>query len=227
MAQDSQGTRAQDPQTGPVGTGPYEVQPGDCIDSIATAHGFFWQTVWDDPANKELRAVRKDPNVLLPGDRVTIPPLRKKTIACGTGSRHRFRRNGVPARLRFRLSTADGEPRKNVEYSIDIDGRVCSGRTDNEGAVTIGIPPTAKAGRLTILGGSRPEVYVLRLGGLDRITEISGVRGRLTNLGYDCGEDDEAQTRRAISRFQRANGLEVTGTWDRTTQQKLQDLNGC
>jgi hypothetical protein len=226
MANESQPKPAQDPQTGPVGIGPYEVLSGDCIDSIATVHGFFWWTIWNDPANRELRTIRKDPNVLLPGDRVTIPPLRTKTVACSTGKRHQFKRMGVPARLRFRLSTADGRPRIGLEYTIAIDGRVRTGMTDNEGAVTIDIAPTAKTGRLTILGGHRPEEYVIKLGALDPITEISGIRGRLRNLGYECGED-EAQTRNAISCFQQANGLEATGTWDQETQQKLQELHGC
>ena len=43
----------------------YTVKQGDCISSIADQMGFFWDTVWNDPNNEQLRNRRKNPNAHL------------------------------------------------------------------------------------------------------------------------------------------------------------------
>lgn len=88
---------------GPVGNGNYEVQPGDCIESIAFNHGLFWETIWNHPNNQPLRAARDSPNVLLPGDKVFVPEIRTKEEPGATEQLHRFRRCGVPGILRLRI----------------------------------------------------------------------------------------------------------------------------
>src|SRR2546422_4811278 len=142
----------------------HKVEQGDCLSSIAFQYGFFPATVWDDPANAKLKALRKDPNVLLPGDIVIVPDKRPKRMSVATNQVHPFRRKGVPERLRLQLLVA-GKPRANEPYKLDIDGSVISGTTDGDGMVVEWIPPDAKHCRLILEDGA--EEYDLDLAHLD------------------------------------------------------------
>jgi len=216
---------------GPVGQGDYIVCPGDCMASIAAAHGFFWETLWNNSDNAVLKRARKDPNVLLPRDRVTIPALRVKTEQGATEQRHRFRRKGVPEKLRITLLDEDGEPRANVSYILTIDGENRRGTTDGDGRLQEPIAPTARRGQLILLDeqGNPTEEHPLDLGLLDPIETVSGVQMRLSNLGFECGHPDgqmNHRTREALKSFQVKQELEATGDLNDTTRQKLHDVYG-
>jgi hypothetical protein len=210
----------------PVGRGDYIVQPGDCMESIAAAHGLFWQTLWDHPDNADLKRARGDPNVLLAGDRVTIPEKRPKEYSGATEQRHKFRRKGVPGRLQLTLMKGD-RPRANEAYTLEIGGKLLSGTTDGGGKLDVHIPPGAQVGRLTI-GESRDQ-YVLNLGHIDPVDSVAGVQGRLKNLGLYSGPVDgkmSAATGAAITAFQARNDLSVTGEMDQATRDKLKQAHG-
>jgi peptidoglycan hydrolase-like protein with peptidoglycan-binding domain len=69
----------------------------------------------------------------------------------------------------------------------------------------------------------------LQLGSLNPISEVSGLKARLANLGYYRGPIDEnldPDTQRAISAFQAKQGLPVTGVADNATQAQLQKNHG-
>jgi Putative peptidoglycan binding domain/LysM domain len=205
----------------------YVVKPGDCISSVAEAHGLFWETVWNDPGNAELRRRRKDPNVLQPGDRLTIPERRSKQVEAATEQRHRFQRKGVPAKLSLKIMD-NGQPRAGERYVLSIDGAVSEGTLDENGGLEVRIPPLAREGRLLV--GDEMEEYRLSLGHLDPIDAVSGVQARLTSLGYDCGGADGElgpQTRDALRRFQRDEGLDATGEPDGATRDALLARYGC
>lgn len=234
------------PPAGPVGQGDYVVAEGDCMDSIAASHGFFWRTLWDLPENAELKQVRGNPHILLPGDRVTIPAPRPKQETGSVGGRHRFKRRGEIGMLRFQLmdpaaavsggtgaaasAPAAPSPRANVPYVLEIDGVLTDGTTDGDGRIECRIPPGARRGRLVVRPGtSRQESFTLRLGDMDPVDQIAGVRKRLENLGYRCGRSDEMtpELRAALREFQERNGLEVSGEIEQAFRDKLVELHGC
>jgi hypothetical protein len=205
----------------------YRVKQGDCIDSIAVAHGFRWETLWNQAENTALKQHRKDPFVLKPGDEVFVPELRLKMEQGQTETRHRFRRKGVPSLFRIQVCVAD-EPLAAQPYQAKIDGVWYQGTTDAQGWVEIKLPPDAKEGELTVGEGESVEYIELRLGCLDPINEISGVQQRLENIGFQVGEEGEfdEETQAAVAEFQQMMQLEPSGELTDETRQKLLEYHG-
>lgn len=211
--------------TGPVGKGEYVVKDGDSIESIAFDKGYFWETLWNHPDNAELKEIRKDRNILLPGDRVTLPAKTAKQEPAQTEMRHRFVRRGVPAYCALQLFQ-DGEPRANQEYTLTVGEEVFTGVTDAEGKLKHPISPGATTGTL-VIGPDRQE-FPLRFGKLDPITELSGIQKRLNNLGFPCGAPSgqlDDRTRAAIRAFQERMNLPPTGEPDSATVDRLRELH--
>jgi hypothetical protein len=198
----------------------YTVQQGDCLTSIADRCGLLWTTLWQHPNNNQLRQLRKDPNVLYPGDQLFVPELETKQVERPTDQHHAFVKKGDPAKLKIRLLDQD-QPRAGIAYQLEIDGALKSGVTDAQGYVQQPLPPGAQRGKLTVGAGSTKDVYQIQFGALDPHDTDSGVRGRLINLGF--GSDD---IKEAIQAFQQKEGIPVTGTADATTQSRLKERYG-
>jgi N-acetylmuramoyl-L-alanine amidase len=195
----------------PVGSGAYVVRDGDCMSSIASATGHFWETLWNLRENTELRNARQDPNVLLPGDRVFIPQLREKQETCASGRVHRFRRRGVPERLRFRILRY-GEPRRKEPFVLLIrtegSDQTIEGTTDNDGLLDVFVPPGATEATLVFWD----ETIELKIGHLNPANSVQGVAARLRNLGFLLeAEPTDASVEEAIRAFQRSRRLRATG----------------
>jgi hypothetical protein len=220
----------------------YEVEQGDCMSSIAYEHGFFWKTLWNLPENAALKTKRKNPNVLMTGDIVHIPDLTVRQEPGATEMTHKFILKGVPEVLRMKLHDANHKPRPNLDYIIVIEGHSRRGKTDANGELTESIPPNARTGKLSfpalgsvdktgkpIPGRPKKTVMKLQLGDLDPISEVSGLKARLANLGCYRGPIDgnlDDDTKQAISAFQRKKGLPVTGVADDATKALLQKIHG-
>lgn len=199
----------------------HTVKQGECLSSIADQHGRFWQQLWDHADNARLKDLRKDPNVLHPGDVVVIPDLALREEDCATTKKHRFRRKGVPAKLKIRV-LRDDKPRAKLPYTLDIDGALTRAKTDSDGFVIQDIPPGAKHARLTVGEGADAESYDLNLGTLDPIDTDEGLLGRLECLGFDVSEGLAP----ALGAFQSREGLNPTGTADDQTRNRLKERFG-
>ena len=162
------------------------VKAGDCISSIAFHYGFSNDKIWEYSENAELKKLRKDPDVLLPGDEVYIPEKEPGEYDIQTEKTHRFIRRSVPAKFSLRLLDEEERPRKNLQYRLEIDGKLKKGTTDAKGILNEFIPPDTKKGLLYVSDSDddEDEKYELDFGGIDPVSEISGVKQRLENLSF-------------------------------------------
>ena len=199
---------------------------GESAISLAEHYGLFAATIWDDPANAELKKKRRDMNVLLPGDELTIPDKTVKNVPCATGARHVFRRRGVPAVFRLQLFELVAA-RANQEYTLTVDSSLeLKGQTDEQGVLEQYVPTGAKRGELVI----GPDAFHLELlfGNLDPHDELTGIQHRLNNIGFACGVPDGTlndATRDALLEFQLTAGLEPTGETDPATIEKIASVH--
>jgi hypothetical protein len=204
-----------------------KVGAGETTMSIARKNGFFWRTIWDHAENAELKAKRRDPNVLFEDDDIFIPEKRPKEVSKGTESEHVFKLKGEPGKLKIRLLKL-GKPRANESYVIDLGTQVIEGKTDADGRIEHFIPGDAGTGKLILRDGK--EIHPLRLGHLDPLDLLSGVQQRLNNLGYSCGAEMGGaemgeQTKEALKKFQADQQLNETGEADEATKAKLKELS--
>lgn len=179
------------------------VGDGDSCTNIAHAAGHTVNKVWNHGQNAALKAKRKDPNVLFPGDELFVPDIETEEIDCPVDQKHTFKLTSEPAKFRTQLFMLD-EPRKNEAYTLVIDGKVYTGTTDGDGKLEHEIPADAQGGTLMLKGGK--EKYPIRIGYLNPVAETSGVQQRLNNLGFNAGTEDGQMndaTRKALTAFQK------------------------
>lgn len=196
----------------------------DCFINIADRFGFSWKTLWNHPNNAELRQKRKDPYLLYAGDVVHVPDRELKEVARATEKRHRFKKITETVLLRLRL-LEDGQPRKNLSYTLEVEGLTFKGKTDGNGKLEHKIPARATVGRLI----TAEDNYLLDIGRLDPISEIAGVQQRLSNLGY-LGHASNGvvteETRAALQAYQEKHGLEANGEITEQTRNSLIGAHG-
>ncbi len=208
------------------------VQQGEHLSQLAGLYGFrSYKPIWNHPENAELRRVRPNPNVLLPGDQVYIPDKSQKVEACPTDRSHSFKLAKGQLRLRLVLRDFDNKELTNLQCEIKVDGVSTSLTTDARGRVEVPISPTAKEATLVFKDPLLPfNLSVpIKIGFLDPVTEISGQQGRLSNLGYIASpleEVDDTIFAHAVQEFQCDLGLPVTGVCDGATQAKLKEIHG-
>jgi hypothetical protein len=166
------------------------VEQGESTTRLAYENGLFWKTVWNHPNNAELRVLRKDQNVLYPGDEIFIPTIRPKVVTAATGERHRFQRLGIPEKLNVQFLGLDGQPLANEAYVLRVDGDSIRGNLDGEGWLRVPIPPEALLAQVRVGQCGELAELDLALGHLDPVTELTGVQARLRNLGFYQGSID-------------------------------------
>jgi hypothetical protein len=117
------------------------------------------------------------------------------------------------------------EPRKALAYKLTVEQITLEGETDEDGYIECKIPATAMSGQLVLAPDTPDETEMtLNLGYLNPIDEVSGVKQRLQNLCFDCGDQTNEETpdlEDAVRAFQEKCGLPPTGQLDDDTRAEL------
>lgn len=209
------------------------VSENEDVHIIAARHGFrHWGTVWLNDANAELRRFRS-PNLLFPGDSVSIPGRTQRHEDAIVERLHLFKARLSTRRLLLRLEEIEGRPLRDRSCTVYVDGRLAAAdhAIDASEHLDLVIPQGARAVELR----TTRVVYQLALGGLNPLHEapdngVSGAQQRLNNLGYAAGPEDGTlgpRTSSAIRRFQAANALSITGLLDERTLTSLARIHGA
>jgi len=211
------------------------VEPGDHLAALAEEAGFAdWHTVWNAPENAELRALREQPGLLLPGDRVFVPDKQVGDgIKVKSGTTARFRVKLGLARLRVIVCGFDGKPFADTACTITIEGAQVQVTTGADGLVDLALPAGAREATLEASGAS----WTLAIGQLDPVESDTGLWARLRNLGYLVDDDsagaapdarpDPELLAFAIELFQRDHGLAIDGSDTASVTAKLKEAYGC
>lgn len=213
----------------------HTVRQGECLSSIAQRYGFTDpMALYDHGDNAALRELRPNPHLLLPGDQVQVPEKVLRHCDVPTDGSERFVLKRGRAMFRVVLEDANGEPAADLAWTLTIDGTEHTGTTAADGLVEVAMPPDATEGTLTVQPDPEdPELiheHPLSFGALDPVDSVTGLQGRLTNMGFGCGEidgDEGEKTLAALDAFRAREGIEETGPCGDETRAALQDRYGC
>lgn len=206
---------------------PYVVRQGDYLTKLAFIHGFDAEEVWNDAKNDEIRGRRGDHHVLAPGDIIYIPVKAKQGLPIVKGSANRYRAK-VP-KVEVVLVFMDGDrPLASEQCEVRGLGEIDSAKpftTDDDGKLTLDIPVTTREVSVIFPKGEG-MAFQFHIGDMDPVSEPSGVKKRLCNLGhlpgyFDDTEEDSELLKKAITDFQSRWGLQASGEVDEATREEL------
>ncbi len=213
---------------------PYVIRQGDYLTKLGHTMGFDPELVWGHGKNAELRERRANKDLLHPGDIVWIPPSPdKKRLAIRSGAANRY-----IARI----------PKKPVEVRVQVGGEPLA----DEPAVILGVGPDPIETKTYEDGWIRTEVQVhvrevevilprkartlrVRVGDLDPINTVNGLRKRLQHLGFyqptkvgveNQDASDPGALIGALKAFQSARNIQPTGKLDDETKGALLAKHG-
>lgn len=213
---------------------PHVVRQGEYLTKLAHTLCFDASAVWNDPQNAALRARRKNPEILCPGDVLMVPePAPRKPLSLAVGSHNAFKAKVPTVRVAVVVKEG-GEPLADEPCMIDGLGPRVPAKSDGEGRVEIEVPLHVREVRLIFY--KRALVVPVGVGELDPVEEPSGVRQRLEHLGYygivlgpakrAAPTPEPELDAEALRGFQRAHSLPDTGVADEATRAALVAAHG-
>lgn len=203
---------------------PHVVHQGEHVRKLAYRYGVSAEAVWKHEKNQELARVRKNMDLLCPGDVLHLPsePLPALSLDVGTANKFKAKVPTIQVKLRLDSPTRSlaGEPFE--VHGVSSGGAPLSGAVGEGGEVEFEVPVLVREVEVRL-----PEAGIfmpVMIGDLDPIHELSGVTQRLRNLGFlpPSGDVDEGRLSGALRAFQRAQNMDETGALDDATRRAIE-----
>ena len=219
--------------------GIHKVVQGEYLFGIARKYGFpDAKKIWNHPQNAALKDLRKNPNVLFPGDELFIPDPEPREEDKPADALHRFVAPAEKLKLRVQLTRVYGPPYQNTPCALILDADRNELTSDGDGLIEQEIKPTVT--KATLLADDEVQVngapekiereIQIQVGHLDPVSEPSGQRARLANLVYyrlPVEKVDNDEFLSSVEEFQCDHSLQIDGVCGPNTQAKLLSVHGC
>jgi hypothetical protein len=185
----------------------HTVEEGETLDRIASRYEFpTGASLYDHPANADLRVRRPDPRFIAPGDEVVIPKRASRGTACTTGHRYTFVMRSAEPEVRIRVAYFADAALKGVPYRLTVGDVVHEGMIPDDTVIRHRVPLEATDGELIVtMPDGAVQTWTLRIGYLEPHETDRGLQARLANLAHYHGPLDGAvdspATRAAIDEF--------------------------
>lgn len=214
----------------------HQIQQGENLLAIAKQHGFRTiKAIYHHPANAAFRERHPNPDILTPGEALTIPDKRKKWVSATPGIVNVYIIERPEERLRLAIRTDEGEIPKAKRARLTVGNETQDLTLTSHGEMLLKITDNpARTAQLEVFMDEESDVpthcFQLQIGHLDPVETISGVQARCNLLTHYCGAVDNImgpKTEAGIKSFQECQGLVVDGIAGPTTQAELIDIYGC
>lgn len=213
----------------------HTVAQGETLLRIAKQYGYQTsKALYNHPSNAEFKALRPDPNLIYPGDKITIPPKKEKFIPLRTNSINSFVVQNEKEYFRLQVSYDDGDDVAGKRVVLNIGSQTIDTVLQSDGLIEVELNNNdALTGTVDLYlneGETTPtKSFAVQIGNLDPIDTLSGVQGRCNMLGFDCGTVDGVmgkKTRIGVKEFQYEHDLDIDGIPGPKTKAKLQQVFG-
>ena len=213
----------------------HTVAQGETLLRIARQYGYQTsKALYNHPSNAEFKALRPDPNLIYPGDKITIPPKKEKFIPLRTNSINSFVVQNEKEYFRLQVSYDDGDDVAGKRVVLNIGSQTIDTVLPSNGLIEVELNENdSLTGQVDLYlkedQSSPSESFTAQVGHLDPIDTLSGVQARCNLLGFDCGTVDGingSKTKAGVRDFQYEHDLEVDGIAGAKTKAKLQQVFG-
>ncbi len=216
----------------------HTVKQGETLSHIALHYGFpSIDTIYNHSDNADFKALRPNPNVIHPKDKIFIPEISpaKHPVDINKNTRFIIKRPKEALKLHLKLEEDNENTAANKEAILIVDDVKYNATIDGDGVAEWKLPKTLSRTGLVHLfiepDDKQPtHVFEVKIGALDPVTENTGIQARLNGLGFQCGNVDNRlrdKSEDAIREFQQASNLTVDGIAGPNTQQSLEKQYGC
>src|SRR5689334_13015270 len=138
------------------------IKQGECLSSIARDYGFDdWKKIYDDPANSQFKENHPNPNLIFPGEELTIPDLDPGGVSGSTEKKHKFEIKLDHTKLRIVVQDMQDKAFSSKPYKLTLGSLPpLKGNTDGDGLIEVEIDPKLQSGKLEVFihGQNEPPV---------------------------------------------------------------------